>query len=76
VRDEEGRPIAEAVVLIADGPSHPDMAALTGGEGEYSYIRLAPGTYTLLVNAVDREPLRLSVDVAAGQTAQLDFDLP
>ena len=74
VVDGQGRPIAEAVVMIVgDSPTHPDIAALTNDKGEYSYIDLLPGTYTLLANALEHEPQRKSVQVAAGASARLDF---
>ena len=74
VLDGQGRPIEEAVVMIVgDSPIHPDIAALTNENGEYSYISLLPGMYTLLANVIDHEPQQDSVDVAAGAVAGLDF---
>lgn len=61
--------------MIADGPPHPDIAALTGEKGAYDFIGLLPGEYSVLVNAAGREPARQSVTVAAGETTELDFRL-
>lgn len=69
--DETGRPLAEAAVLIAEGPPHPDIAALTDAEGRFRLTDLLPGVYTILVNAEDREPQRQTVEVAAGQAASI-----
>jgi protocatechuate 3,4-dioxygenase beta subunit len=74
VVERHGQPVEEAVVLIVgDSPSHRDIAALTSGRGEYSFIYLLPGYYTLLVNVADFEPQEGSVEVLAGVTARLDF---
>ncbi|NCF67610.1 MAG: hypothetical protein GWP61_16725 [Chloroflexi bacterium] len=74
VVDGQGRPVEEAVVLITgDSPRHPDIAALTGVRGEYSFIDLLPGNYTLLVNVADYEAQKGTVEVFAGDTGRLDF---
>ena len=76
VQDGQGQPIAEAAVMITgDSPTHPDIAALTNQKGEYRFTSLLPGRYTLLVNALDREPKQDTVEVMAGAVARLDFVL-
>lgn len=50
VADPSGRPVAGAVVLVADSPQPvPDIAALTGEDGRFSIVVPAPGDYRLVV---------------------------
>lgn len=71
-----GQPIADAVVMITgDSPTHPDIAALTNLAGEYRFEALAPGRYTILVNAEEHALRTQHVQVEAGKTARLDFAL-
>jgi hypothetical protein len=77
VRAAGNQPVAGAVVLIAgDSPSHRDIAALTDLQGTYQFDDLAPGQYTLLVNAEGHPPQTGQVEVEADQVARLDILLP
>jgi hypothetical protein len=52
VTDEEGRAVADAVVLfIGDSPPHHDIAAMTDSDGAFRFGELVPGRYTVSVNA-------------------------
>lgn len=69
-----GRPVAEAAVMITASPGpRPDVAALTGAEGTFSFVDLPPGDYTLLANAPGHAPRTRSVRVEPGASARLDF---
>jgi hypothetical protein len=69
-----GTPLAEATVMITSSPGpHPDIAALTGSGGEFSFRGLPPGEYTLLANAPGSPPQSRSVAVRLGEAAVLDF---
>lgn len=69
------QPVADAVILIAEGPEHHDLAALTDDQGRYRLDDLTPGTYTLLVQVEGFPAQRQSVRVTGDRAAQLDFAL-
>ncbi|MFO7663140.1 MAG: carboxypeptidase-like regulatory domain-containing protein [Chloroflexota bacterium] len=73
VYDSTNRPLAEAVVMIVDGPTHPDIAALTGDDGSYDYNELLPGRYQIAANALDHGSQTQTVEVAAGTVTKVDF---
>jgi len=69
-----GVPVTEATVMITASPGpHPDIAALTGAGGEFSFRGLPPGEYTLLANAPGSPPLTRTLAVQPGEAATLDF---
>lgn len=70
-----GAPIADAVVMIADGPSHRDIAMLTDAAGRYRLDNLTAGTYTLLVNAEGYDASQRNISIDQTGTAELDFNL-
>lgn len=62
VFDDEVLPIAGAEVAIAK----PAQSTKTDAAGEYTFNQLAPGAYTLVVQALGFESMSRSVNVAAG----------
>jgi hypothetical protein len=71
-----GPPVADAVVLITgESPTHRDIAALTSDSGAYQFEELAPGRYTVMVNAEGHATHAKDAHVEAGKTARLDFTL-
>jgi hypothetical protein len=73
----DGSPVAWAnVLIIGDSPTHRDVAAVTDARGTFRFDGLAPGSYTLLVNAPGVPPQTGKVDAVLGTLARLDFDLP
>jgi hypothetical protein len=64
-------PVADAAVMIGGGPDHPDIAALTDGEGRFSFRGLTPGAYTLLVNTGTTNADAEEVVVRAGESADV-----
>jgi hypothetical protein len=76
VRTRQGKAIAGAVVMITgESPSHKDIAALTDQHGQYRFVELIPGEYSILVNTEEYGLQTLQTRVRAGQTARLDFTL-
>jgi hypothetical protein len=75
VTSASGKPVSGAAAIIESGPTHLDITALTGAQGDFSYEELEPGTYTLTVYAPGYAPQRRSARLVAGQIAQLDFTL-
>ncbi|MEL7168329.1 MAG: TonB-dependent receptor [Bacteroidota bacterium] len=51
------------------------QGAATDNDGTYRIARLTPGSYTLVASYLGHTPLTLTVFVAAGETATLDFAL-
>lgn len=47
IRSSSHAPLEEVNVLIVSGPPHPDMAAVTGTDGRFSFNSLRPGKYLL-----------------------------
>lgn len=68
VRDEAGRPVGDAAILVATAPvPMPDIAALTSADGTFTLAAPAPGAYTIMATCDGYEPARVAVDVAAGR---------
>jgi hypothetical protein len=68
-----GLPQAEATVLVAQGSAdHPDIAALTGDDGQYQLGGLSAGRYTIEARLGQRT-VRHQVQLAAGEEAAVDF---
>lgn len=74
VSTADGRPVAGAAVLIAAGPPHADISALTGSDGEYALDDLRPGRYEILVNAEGHAPVRRQTQLQGG-TVRVDVRL-
>jgi len=51
VTDPSGSAVVGASVLLANAESKTERAASTGTQGEYQFLFLSPGTYTLKVTA-------------------------
>jgi iron complex outermembrane receptor protein len=76
VSDEAGEPLAWAVVSLGGAsPQHRDIGAVTDDEGRYRFDRLAPGVYTVLVNAEGYPLQHREVRTEADQLARLDIKL-
>lgn len=69
VVDAGGKPIAGARVYFVRGPgSFPDVAALTGDDGEVLLAAPTPGTYALQAAADGYAVGTVEVPVKAGET--------
>jgi hypothetical protein len=75
VVDPHDRPVPEAQVGIASGPSHKDIAAVTGSDGKFDFGDVLAGDYTLRVQAQDFEPQTAAVAVRAGMRANATIRL-
>lgn len=64
VLDDKNRPIAEAICTLTGRllPSE-GISVTTGRKGEYQFVGLAPGTYSLACAAFGHQPLRKEVEV-------------
>ncbi|MEF2526816.1 MULTISPECIES: carboxypeptidase-like regulatory domain-containing protein [Streptomyces] len=64
VVDADGSPVAGAVVHLADGPGPvPDIAALTGPDGGFSFPVGAEGVYTVACRTADGRAARAAASV-------------
>ncbi|CAL9376159.1 hypothetical protein SUDANB120_00961 [Streptomyces sp. enrichment culture] len=64
VLDADGTPVAGASVHLADGPVPlPDIAALTGPDGRFSFPVGADGVYTVACRTADGRGARAAVAV-------------
>lgn len=69
VLDAHGDPVPGVAVAIADGPGpFPDVAALTGADGRFSFSVSAAGVYTVRGTAADGRRSQSSVEVGARGT--------
>ena len=59
----DGMPVADARVMIVDGPPHTDIAALTSNDGRFRFDNLCSGTYKVLICADDYDPVTVAFPV-------------
>jgi Carboxypeptidase regulatory-like domain len=76
VTDPSGSAVVGANVVLANAESRTERAATTGTQGEYQFLFLAPGTYTLRVKAMgfagyEQKGLQLLVNTPATENVQL-----
>jgi hypothetical protein len=76
VTDPSGSAVAGANVVLANAESRTERAATTGAQGEYQFLFLSPGTYTLKVAAMgfagyEQTGLQLLVNTPATANVQL-----
>ena len=69
VRDQSGRPIDMAAVSISSSPvAIPDIAALTGPDGQVSFSVPCPGEFGVAVNAEGYPVLVAQLSAASDRT--------
>ena len=76
VTDPGGNAVVGANVVLADPESKTERTATTGGQGEYQFLFVPPGTYTLTVKAAgfrnyEQKGLTLLVNTPATASVQL-----
>ena len=76
VNDPAGNAIVGANVVLANAESKTERSATTGGQGEYQFLLIPPGTYTLHVTAAgfrsyEQKGLALLVNTPATANVQL-----
>src|SRR6201997_1891187 len=76
VTDPGGNAVVGANVVLADPESKTERTATTGGQGEYQFLFVPPGTYTLTVKAAgfrgyEQKGLTLLVNTPATANVQL-----
>ena len=71
VRDTAGRPLARAAVAVPFA----GRTAVTDDNGRYLLAPVLPGRHAVVARALGHRPARDTVEIAAGDTVQLDFTL-
>lgn len=75
VVEPTGEPVSEAQVFVASGPSHPDIAAITGENGRFSLGGLEAGRYRVQAEANGFEPATVEMAVGAGRRFEIEIEL-
>ncbi|WP_371784348.1 MFS transporter [Streptosporangium subroseum] len=70
VRDPEGRPVAQAMVIVTDVRGEVVTTGATLDDGTFGFNGVVAGTYTIAVSAGAYRPAALPVEVGTGHTAQ------
>ncbi|WP_370026685.1 MFS transporter [Planotetraspora sp. GP83] len=70
VRDRDGVPVPDAMVILTDLRGEVVVSGTTGADGGFSFAGMAAGTYTLAVSAAGHRPAALPVEVGSGQNRQ------
>ncbi|GLY65657.1 MSCRAMM family protein [Amycolatopsis taiwanensis] len=73
--ERTGVPIMDAVVTLTDLRGDVFDSRISGSGGEYAFPSLAPGTYTLAVNARSYRPTALAVKVSDFVATKQDVEL-
>jgi len=77
ISDASGAKIPGASVKAVEAATHFTTGVVTGSDGAYSMPALQPGNYTVTITAKGfRTESRTDVILTAGQSIQLDVDLP
>lgn len=76
VLDEARQPLADAVLGIdattATEP-YPEIAPISNEKGQFNFSELPPGRYTLRASLSGYQSQTQTVEVRAGETAQVEF---
>src|SRR5436305_10276449 len=75
VMDDQGKPIAGAVVEATSTGLQLERQATTGANGEFLFNLLPTGAYTVTVTALGHQPEVISLKLSIGQTVPLDVRL-
>ena len=70
VRDAEGRPVAQAMVIVTDVRGEVVTTGVTLDDGTFGFSGVVAGTYTIAVSAGAHRPAAVPVEVGTGQTTQ------
>jgi hypothetical protein len=74
VKGKDGRPLAEAAVLFVAGPVPlPEIAQLTGPDGQFSLAAPAPGAYRVQVMAPGHVAVTIGIEV--GDETEIEQDI-
>ncbi|MEU0451943.1 DHA2 family efflux MFS transporter permease subunit [Streptomyces sp. NPDC006129] len=72
---ETSLPVRDAMVIVTDVRGDLLATQVTGGQGEFSFGELVPGTVTVAVNAAGFRPRAVPVEIGAGGATRIEVDL-
>src|SRR5271156_6122224 len=76
IRDPKGSVIPGANIVLASGDTSVEHTSVSNGSGEYVFLNITPGSYTLSASAQGFNPQKVAEFVlAVSQIATLDFSL-
>ncbi|GAA0361096.1 MFS transporter [Microbispora corallina] len=75
VRDLDGKPVAEAMVVVTDVRGEVVTSGSTDGEGVYTFSGVVAGTYTMAVSAPSHRPVAVPVEVIGTGLTRQDVEL-
>lgn len=70
-----GAPVDGAMVVVTDVRGEVLATGKTGAEGHFAFDELAPGTFTVAVNAPDHRPAALPVEIGGQGTTRIEIEL-
>ncbi|MGW9426864.1 MFS transporter [Streptomyces decoyicus] len=70
-----GEPVDGAMVVVTDVRGEVLATGTTGAEGHFAFDELAPGTFTVAVNAANHRPAALPVEIGGQGTTRIEIDL-
>lgn len=75
VRDTNNVPMGDINMMITSGPSHPDIVAVTGDDGMFSFSDLLPGNYAIKAYGGGTESDDIPVEVFANKTVFVEIKM-
>lgn len=73
VRDADDVPMEDVNIVIVTGPTHQDIAALTGADGSFGFSSLQPGNYVIKAYGSDVESDDIPVRVFTKKIAFVEI---
>ncbi|MFJ9466180.1 MFS transporter [Streptomyces caniferus] len=70
-----GAPVEGAMVVVTDVRGEVLATGTTGAEGSFAFDELAPGTFTVAVNAQNHRPAALPVEIGGQGTTRIEIEL-
>ncbi|MBM4794554.1 MFS transporter [Streptomyces sioyaensis] len=70
-----GEPVEGAMVVVTDVRGEVLATGKTDAEGHFAFAELAPGTFTVAVNAAHHRPAALPVEVGGQGTTRIEVEL-
>src|SRR5580698_7037468 len=76
VRDSSGAVIANSTIVLRNVDTTVERASVTNSAGEYAFLSIAPGRYTLEAKATGFSSQQIAeFPLTVGQTATMNFTL-